>query len=203
MHSNMKRILILLLSLLLACSCLFGCGIIDQETAVQIAEQVIIAALENQQEQQQQQPAAAPTAAPKAETQVNESSAAPAEQTNEEASAVTYGEWYDTPEEVAEYLHLYGELPPNYITKEEARDLGWDNSRGNLRDVAPGMSIGGDYFGNYEGMLPEKKGRRYTECDVNYEGGYRGGERIVFSNDGLIYYTDDHYESFTLLYGEE
>ena len=130
-------------------------------------------------------------------------SSAQEEQPSAEEAGVTYGEWYDTPYEVAEYLHLYGELPPNYLTKNEAQDRGWDSSRGNLWDVAPGMSIGGDRFGNYEGLLPEKKGRRYTECDVNYDGGYRGGERIVFSNDGLIYYTDDHYESFELLYGEE
>lgn len=62
------------------------------------------------------------------------------------------------------------------------------------------MSIGGDHFGNYEGQLPEAKGRSYKECDIDYEGGYRGGIRIIFSNDGLIYYTDDHYNTFTLLY---
>lgn len=107
---------------------------------------------------------------------------------------------YTTPEDVAEYIHTFGTLPNNFITKSEAKALGWDSSKGNLRDVAPGKSIGGDYFGNYEGLLPTKKGRKYTECDVNYDGGYRGGERIIFSNDGLIFYTDDHYESFTQLY---
>ena len=62
----------------------------------------------------------------------------------------------------------------------------------------------GDYFGNYEGLLPEKKGRKYTECDIDTLGAKsRGAKRIIFSNDGLIYYTDDHYESFELLYGEE
>jgi guanyl-specific ribonuclease Sa len=66
--------------------------------------------------------------------------------------------------------------------------------------VAPGMSIGGDTFGNREGILPKEKGRKYYECDVNYEGGYRGGERIVYSNDGLIFYTEDHYKSFEQLY---
>lgn len=110
-----------------------------------------------------------------------------------------YG-WYDTPEEVAEYIHTYGRLPENFITKNDARDLGWVSSEGNLWDVAYGMSIGGDKFGNREGLLPDAKGRTWYECDVNYSGGFRGGERIVFSNDGLIYYTDDHYESFTQLY---
>lgn len=107
---------------------------------------------------------------------------------------------YTTPEDVAEYIHTFGTLPKNFITKSEAKALGWDNKKGNLWDVAEGKSIGGDYFGNYEGLLPEKKGREYTECDVNYEGGYRGSERIIFSNDGLIYYTNDHYKTFTQLY---
>ncbi|WP_276648398.1 ribonuclease domain-containing protein [Trichococcus flocculiformis] len=64
------------------------------------------------------------------------------------------------------------------------------------------MSIGGDCFGNREGLLPKKSGRTYYEADIDYDGGYRGAERIVYSNDGLIFYTDDHYESFEQLYGE-
>ena len=111
--------------------------------------------------------------------------------------------WYSTKDEVALYIYTYGELPDNYITKNEARDLGWDSSKGNLWDVAEGMSIGGDRYYNNDDQLPEEKGRKYYECDINYEGGYRGAERIVFSNDGLIYYTDDHYETFDCLYGEE
>lgn len=107
---------------------------------------------------------------------------------------------YTTPEDVAEYIHTFGTLPKNFITKSEAKALGWDNSKGNLWDVAEGKSIGGDYFGNYEGLLPSAGGRKYTECDVNYSGGYRGSERIIFSNDGLIYYTNDHYKTFTQLY---
>jgi hypothetical protein len=94
-------------------------------------------------------------------------------------------------------------LPSNYITKNEAKDLGWVNKEGNLWEVAPGMSIGGDYFGNYEGILPEEDGRDYHECDIDFDGTYRNAKRIVYSNDGLIYYTEDHYESFELLYGEE
>lgn len=104
--------------------------------------------------------------------------------------------WYDSMEEVAIYLTFFEELPDNYLTKKEAQALGWENKKGNLWKVAKGCSIGGDRFGNYEGLLPDKKGRKWTECDIDFEGGYRGGERIVFSNDGLIYYTDDHYESF-------
>jgi len=104
---------------------------------------------------------------------------------------------YTTKEDVARYLKTYGELPPNYLTKEEARALGWVSSKGNLHEVAPGKSIGGDVFGNYEGLLPKAAGRVYYECDIDYTGGTRGAKRIVFSNDGLIFYTDDHYESFT------
>ena len=106
---------------------------------------------------------------------------------------------YDSKENVALYIHLYGELPLNFMTKKQARDLGWE--KGSLEPVAPGMCIGGDYFGNYEGLLPED--REYTECDIDTLGkSSRGAKRIVFSDDGLIYYTEDHYESFELLYGE-
>ena len=110
---------------------------------------------------------------------------------------------YTSKEEVAAYIYEFGHLPDNFITKKEAKELGWESKEGNLAEVAPGMSIGGDYFGNYEGLLPEEDGRDYYECDINSDGGYRGAERIVFSDDGLIYYTEDHYESFELLYGEE
>ena len=107
---------------------------------------------------------------------------------------------YTAKEDVALFLHTYGRLPDNFITKAEARSLGWDG--GSLEPYAPGKSIGGDRFGNYEGLLPEKAGRSYTECDVDTRGApSRDAKRIVFSNDGLIYYTEDHYESFILLYG--
>ena len=109
---------------------------------------------------------------------------------------VEEGGRYDTMEEVAIYLTFFDELPENYITKKEAQALGWDNRKGNLWKVADGCSIGGDRFGNYEGLLPDAKGRRWTECDIGFDGGYRNGRRIVFSNDGLIYYTADHYQSF-------
>ena len=109
---------------------------------------------------------------------------------------VEEGGRYDTMEEVAIYLTFFDELPENYITKKEAQALGWDNRKGNLWRVADGCSIGGDRFGNYEGLLPDAKGRRWTECDIGFDGGYRNGQRIVFSNDGLIYYTADHYQSF-------
>lgn len=104
--------------------------------------------------------------------------------------------WYDSMQEVAIYLTFFEELPGNYLTKKEAEALGWESRRGNLWDVADGCSIGGDRFGNREGLLPAAKGRKWTECDIDFDGGYRNGKRVVFSTDGLIYYTDDHYESF-------
>ena len=109
---------------------------------------------------------------------------------------VTRDGWYDSMEEVAVYLTQFDGLPGNYLTKKEAQALGWSSSKGNLWDVAEGMSIGGDRFGNYEGLLPAAKGRSWTECDIGFDGGYRGAERVIFSSDGLIYYTEDHYESF-------
>ena len=107
------------------------------------------------------------------------------------------------PQGIADYLFRHGELPPNFITKAEAQALGWDSSRNYVSDVAPGMSIGGDRFGNYEGQLPRAEGRKFTECDVNYTGGQRNGERIVFSNDGRVWYTKDHYGTFEELFPSE
>ena len=106
---------------------------------------------------------------------------------------------YTTKEDVSLYLVQYGHLPSNFITKKEAQKAGW--SGGSLEKILPGKCIGGDRFGNYEGLLPAAKGRTWTECDINTLGAKsRGPERIVFSNDGLIYYTGDHYDSFTQLY---
>lgn len=108
---------------------------------------------------------------------------------------------YTTKEDVSLYIYTYGELPKNFITKKEAQELGWTG--GSLEPYAPGCCIGGSRFGNYENLLPTKKGRFYTECDIDTLGKKsRGAKRIVFSNDGLIYYTADHYETFELLYGE-
>ena len=110
---------------------------------------------------------------------------------------------YDDKDNVALYIHLYGKLPSNYMTKQEA-EAQYDWTGGALDVLAPGRAIGGSRFGNYEGLLPDREGRVWTECDIGTVGGTsRGARRIVFSNDGLIYYTDDHYESFELLYGEE
>ncbi len=114
----------------------------------------------------------------------------------EEEPFVIQGEAYSDKEHVAAYLREFGELPPNYITKKEAQALGWVSSLGNLWEVAPGMSIGGDRFGNYEGQLPTEKGRKYFECDIDFDGTFRNAKRIIFSSDGLIFYTEDHYKTF-------
>ncbi len=104
---------------------------------------------------------------------------------------------YDSKDEVALYIVTYDKLPSNYITKKEAKKLGW--SGGSLENYAPGKCIGGDYFGNYEGNLPENA--EYHECDIDTLGKKsRGAKRLVFSEDGYIYYTEDHYETFELLY---
>ena len=137
----------------------------------------------------------APSAAPKP------AATAAAPSPGGETAAVEEDGEYDQKDELALYLHLYGHLPDNFVTKKQAEAAGW--SGGSLERILPGKCIGGDVFGNREGALPRAKGRKWTECDVNTRGrSSRGPERIVFSNDGLIYYSPDHYESFELLYGE-
>lgn len=148
-----------------------------------------------------------PASAPSQTIQVSATAEQPPEQDDvppQESDAARLPEdgSYTTKEDVALYLHQYGHLPQNFITKKEAQSMGWQG--GSLEPYAPGKSIGGSHFGNYEGLLPEKEGRTYAECDIDTAGAdRRGAKRIVFSNDGLIYYTEDHYESFELLYGEE
>lgn len=137
-----------------------------------------------------------------AESDANDASAASSGSASETAAAISEDGSYTSKDDVALYINTYGHLPDNFITKSEAKKLGWEG--GSLEPYASGCCIGGDRFGNYEGLLPEADGRTYTECDIDTLGAdSRGAKRIVFSNDGLIYYTDDHYESFTLLYGEE
>ena len=136
------------------------------------------------------------TAAPAADA------VSPGESDKSSPAALDEGGEYTSAEDVALYLHLYAHLPQNFITKKDARALGWNG--GGLDDYAGGKCIGGDRFGNYEGLLPDAPGREYHECDIDtLHAVSRGAKRIVYSNDGLIYYTEDHYESFILLYGEE
>ena len=118
---------------------------------------------------------------------------------SEEQTEVEFELPVTDPQQIVNYLDIYGELPENFITKNEAKALGWDSRYNYVGEVAPGKSIGGDRFGNYEGILPSDK--KYRECDIDYKGGKRGAKRIVFSEDATyIYYTEDHYESFEQLY---
>ncbi|WP_029231946.1 ribonuclease domain-containing protein [Butyrivibrio sp. VCB2006] len=171
--------------------CLTGC---TSEKAViaateRTSEEVVIAATESTSEE-----------AVIAATESTSEEAAVAA-TTEAANIPDENGEYTSREDVALYIHTYGKLPSNFITKKAAKKLGWPG--GSLEEYAPGKSIGGDYFGNYEGLLPKKKGREYHECDIDTKGkSKRGSKRIIYSNDGLIYYTGDHYESFELLYGE-
>jgi len=102
-----------------------------------------------------------------------------------------------SPQGIADYIFEHGELPPNFITKKEAMALGWQKKYKTVAQAAPGKSIGGDRFGNYQGKLPRKHGRTWYEADCNYISGNRKEERIVYSSDGLVYYTGDHYQTFT------
>ena len=185
-----RSLLCFLLMSVLSLSLFTGCAKEDVELATDILTAVLETELEDESEVIEET----------AGEEFTES--LPEEEITEEPTLSEDGT-YTSKDEVAEYLYLYGHLPSNFITKKEAKKLGWVSSEGNLDEVAPGMSIGGDYFGNYEGLLPEADGRDYYECDIDFDGTYRNAKRIVFSNDGLIYYTEDHYESFELLYGEE
>ena len=110
-------------------------------------------------------------------------------------AAVTEDGSYTTKDEVAVYLHTYGKLPSNYMTTEAAKALGWDGES-DLWEVQEGISIGGDEYGNHAGLLPTADGRSWKQCDIGYSGGARGPERLVYSNDGLIYYSPDRFTTF-------
>ena len=179
----------LLLALLLLLACLGACTQRQADMALQAADELISLLEEDEAEPS---PTAAPSSSPAAQQET------PAVQSPElpDEDGV-----YTAKDELALYLHTYGHLPSNFITKSQARDAGWNG--GALEPYCPGKCIGGDRFGNREGMLPSAKGRTWYECDVNTLGARsRGAERLVYSSDGLIYYTGDHYESYELLYGD-
>ena len=202
---NMKKIFALLLAFLLAmtlAACSFGAPKTEESSGLILIEDGEQTAPAEEQTALPDTPAAPDTPAPP-DTPAAPDTPAPSDTPAAPAEEKKLAEdgSYNSAEEVALYIHQYGHLPGNYITKKEAEALGW--SGGSLEPYAPGKSIGGSRFGNYEGILPTKDGRKYTECDIGTAGKKsRGAKRIVFSNDGLIYYTEDHYETFTLLYGE-
>ena len=94
------------------------------------------------------------------------------------------------------HIFYLSQLPNYYISKKQARKLGWQDWKGNLNDVLPGKMIGGDSYKNKEGKLPSAPGRVWYEADINYESGYRNRQRILYSNDGLVFVTYDHYQTF-------
>ena len=193
-----------LLATLMVLTGLAGCSSKDVETALDVAIEVIevVESLETMETETQISSGSEQTSE-QTEAQTTSEAETEAIETEDEAAVIDEDGHYTSKEEVALYLYTYGKLPSNFITKKEAENLGWkkkDGEAGQLHVVAPGMSIGGSSFGNYEGLLPEKKGRKYFECDINYVKGNRGAERLVYSNDGLIFYTGDHYESFEQLY---
>lgn len=173
----MKKFSKKLMTLLLFCFALWAAGCIsDKKTSGQLADATPVSIEETTTEQEN--------------TTQEETTA---------AAAIAEDGSYTSKDDVALYLHTYGRLPSNFMTKKEAQALGW--SGGGLDDYAYGSCIGGDQFGNYEGNLPQAPGRQYYECDIDtMHAAKRGAKRIVFSNDGLIYYTGDHYNTFELLY---
>lgn len=97
---------------------------------------------------------------------------------------------------VVSYLQQHRRLPDYYVTKKQAREQGWDPRSGNLCSVLPGKAIGGDRFSNREGQLPAAGGRVWREADINYQCGRRGADRLLYSSDGLIFVSRDHYKNF-------
>ena len=197
---------------LTGCGALFGVQIDGGNQIQEIAEEQREAREEAENDTEESEVPVDDEESTSSEEELDDKTESPADEKAQEVEAQEAGNTseemlledgsYTTKEEVALYLHQYGHLPSNFISKKEAEKLGWEG--GSLEPYAPGMCIGGSRFGNYEGLLPEKEGRSYTECDIDTLGAdRRGAKRIVFSNDGLIYYTEDHYETFELLYGEE
>lgn len=189
-----KRLLALLLALLTLLACLTACTADDVNQFLDDYGDEIIDDVIGGLEGGPAAPAGTETPAKTEAPEQTEDPAAPTEVPGDK-DLPAYGEYYYDVASVVLYLETYGELPPNYITKDEARDLGW--SGGSVERYKEGAAIGGDRFGNHEGLLPAAQGRKYTECDIDTLGyGSRGARRLIFSNDGLYFYTDDHYESF-------
>ena len=182
-RGQLRRFFTLCIMLFMLVSALAGCGKSEDQAAGQQTVQ--------QEVQDDTQQAAEP-----ADAAVGQDTDQQAVEEQTDEAAIDEDGSYTSKEDVALYLHTYGRLPSNFMTKKEAKQLGWEG--GSLEDYAPGKCIGGDRFGNYEGVLPDGS---YKECDIGTLGkSSRGAKRIVYSDDGRIYYTDDHYETFEQLY---
>ena len=192
---KIKRLLAVLLTFILSLSLLTGCGASDAAELAGEAATAYSAWMSSSEELAQAEDAEADDISE--EEEAAEEIAAGQEESAQAETGLDPDGSYTSKEDVALYLHTYGELPANFITKKEAKSLGW--SGGSLEPYAPGKCIGGDKFGNYEGVLPEDA--TYHECDIDTLGAEkRGAKRIVFDTDGNIYYTEDHYEHFEQLY---
>ncbi|MDN0086408.1 ribonuclease domain-containing protein [Yersinia nurmii] len=140
-------------------------------------------------------PAAVPTSMPVV-AQANSQGQIPRHQQSNKVSQTESIDQLTQHEKVVKYLKQNNRLPGFYITKKQAREQGWNPKDGNLCQVLPGKAIGGDRFSNREGSLPKANNRIWREADVNYQCGHRGTDRLLYSNDGLIYLTQDHYKNF-------
>lgn len=191
MKNKIKILLVILVSALLIASC---STILKIENATDKVESKIETILEPKQESKENNGFKV-----EKETKQETKQESRKETISEINNKLDKNGYYYSKEDVALYVHTFGRLPSNYLTKNEAKNLGWDAQRGNLWKVTDKGVIGGDRFGNREGELP--KNEKYYEADVNYKGGHRGGERLVYTKGGkVIYYSGDHYENFEVLY---
>jgi len=192
----MKKVFAIALAVVMLLSVVLGCGSKKKETPPAPSQTKVT-------ESQNKTSSNAVKAADKDKQDIN---AKQQSETKDAAGAgtkakvdVVKGKAYTDKDHVAAYIHVYKTLPPNYITKGQASKLGW-KTQGTLDKVAPGKSIGGDRFNNYEKVLPDKQGRVWKECDIDYVRGNRNAKRICYSNDGLIYYSASHYQKFERMY---
>ncbi len=198
------RITAIVLAVILALACFAGCG--KKGEGQKTPENAPSAPQQTQDQSQSEAQEGQKTPESGAEAQPGDKDPAEDEKEPENAPEERYvpdedGYYYDV-ENVVLYLNAYGRLPGNYLTKKEAEKLGW--SGGTPERYKEGAAIGGDNFGNREGLLPKANGRKYYECDIDTLGKKeRGAKRLIFSSDGLYFYTDDHYDSFTELSVDE
>ena len=100
--------------------------------------------------------------------------------------------------EIVESLQRTGGLPPEYVTKDKALEAGWSAGKA-LNNYVPGGQIGGDPYKNTTGLLPNASGRTWFEADIGLTNtmgrNKQPGTRLLYSNDGLMYITPNHYKT--------
>ena len=92
-------------------------------------------------------------------------------------------------------LKNFQKLPEYYITLSEAIKHGWQNGKSPAK-YFPNKMIAGGIYKNQNHHLPDAPNRIWYEADINYYEGKRNRHRILWSNDGLIFVTYDHYQTF-------